>query len=380
MKICLLGPTAPFRGGIAHTTALLCRALRDRHHVELFSFSRQYPKWLFPGKSDRDDSQAPLTVPGTRYTIDSMNPLTWLRTARSIVREKPDLVIIPWWVAFWAPVFGTICRHLRKHSNAELVFLCHNVVEHESSRLKQMLTRAVLLYGDRFVILSGQDRRNLLRMLPDAKAQVCFLPTFAGLHEERVEKNAAKAGLGLQGPVLLFFGFVRPYKGLDVLLDAMPRIRERTAATLLVVGEFWKDREKYFEQIDRLGLKGCVRIHDSYVPNEEVPLYFGAADAVVLPYRSATASAICQLAFGFGRPVVATRVGCLAEVVQDGISGRLVDPEDPKAFADAVGDILDPENLGRYTAGVRETARRFSWENLADSLTGSITSETPCEL
>jgi glycosyltransferase involved in cell wall biosynthesis len=370
MKICLLGPTYPYRGGIAHYTTLLCRELRKSHAVKFISFKRQYPAFLFPGKSDKDTSDEGIRVDDVDYLLDSMNPLSWLRTARAIVRFKPDLLVLPWWVAFWTAPFWVICSRVRRHG-IKVVFICHNVVEHESSVIKRWCAKTVLRLGERFVVHSREDRDNLVAALPGADVVVNHHPTYADLSGQRIPKDEAKKRLGLAGPVILFFGFVRQYKGLGVLLDAMALIRRRQPeAVLLVVGEFWKDKADYLKQIEDLGIADRVTIMDHYVPNEEIPLYFGAADVVACPYLSVTGSGVVQTAFGFGRPVVATRVGCLPEVVVDGLDGRIVPPGDAGALAQALGEMLDGGRWATYTANAEKAKERFLWGRLVEAIMG----------
>lgn len=365
MRISLIGPTYPFRGGISHYTTLLCRELRRNHSVQFLSFSRQYPGILFPGKSDRDDSKNPITVNNVRYPIDSVNPLTWMKTAREIINYNPDLVIFPWWVAFWAPQFWTILRLIRRKRNLRITFICHNVVEHESNKLKKFVTRTVLSLGDRFITHSIEETDRLRGLLgKEAEFVTAFHPTYSGLDDNRYTKEEAKKTLGMNGNVMLFFGFVREYKGLHVLLDALPLVFQKTEATLLVVGEFWKDKELYLEQIARYDLSSRVQITDKYVPNEKIGLYFCASDLVVQPYLSASGSGISQIAYGFDRPVIATNVGSLPEVIQDGENGRIVPAGNAHALALAIVESLQPQDLARLSAGASQTKKRFSWEKM----------------
>ena len=255
MKIALLGPTYPFRGGISHYTTLLCRALRQNHHVKFISFKRQYPKFLFPGKSDRDPSKNPVKIDNVYYVLDPFNPFTWIAVSRTIKEYKPDKLVIPWWVAFWTPQFWSILTMVKKHLNSEIVFLCHNVVEHESNIFKKMASKAVLSKGDRFITHSKEETRRLYDLLGESiNAITAFHPTYAALSDNRCTKEQAKETLGLSGNVLLFFGFIRDYKGLGVLLDALPVILKHKDLTLLVVGEFWKDKQGYLDKIERFGL------------------------------------------------------------------------------------------------------------------------------
>lgn len=370
MKISLLGPTYPYRGGIAHYTTLLCRELRKEHEVQFLSFSRQYPKWLFPGRTDRDPSKNALLVEGVDYCLDSMNPLTWITTAGKITRFQPDLLILPWWVVFWLPQFMAIILLVKKRTVAEVVFICHNAIEHESSWWKLKATKGILSRGDRILTHSKEESHSLRDILGcAAKITTAFLPSYAPLCGAFPRPDQAKEELGLKGNVLLFFGFVRGYKGLDILMRAMPGVRKQVDVTLLVVGEFWKGKDNYMRLIGDLGISDFVHVIDAYIPNEEIGLYFSAADLVVQPYRSASGSAICQLAYAFGKPVIATNVGSLREVVIDGENGRIVPPDNVTALADAICTSLEPEVLKRLTDEAKLTAEKFSWHRLMRFIT-----------
>lgn len=367
MKVILIGPTYPFRGGIAHYTTLLCLALRQNYDVKFISFKRQYPNILFPGKSDRDPSKHPIKVDNVDYIIDSMNPVTWMKAFWIIKEYKPDKVVIPWWVAFWAPQFWTILTMTKCYLNAEIVFICHNVVEHESNFLKRIATKSVLSKADRLITHSQEETCKLRDLLGGhANVITAFHPTYAGLSEYRYTKKKAKEKLGLAGNVLLFFGFVRAYKGLSFLLDAMPIVLKDKDVTLLIVGEFWNDKQEYLEKINHFKLSPKVKIVDKYVPNEEIGIYFAASDLVVQPYISATGSGICQIAYGFDRPVISTNVGSLPEVVEDGVNGRIVEPGDAQALADAILKSLDHATLGKLSQNAVKTKNKFSWKKMAE--------------
>jgi glycosyltransferase involved in cell wall biosynthesis len=386
MKITLIGPTYPFRGGLAHHTTLLCRALRRRHEVLFISFSRQYPRLFFPGRSDIDPSREPLTADPVERLIDSMNPVTWVRAARKIARFSPAMIVIPWWVTFWAPLDLTLTALLKRRGRPEIVFLCHNVVEHERHPFKAWITRLVLRQADRVVIHSQEEAARARALLgPRHKRDIMtgFVPTYAPLGGQGLSREEARAGLGLAPDrlILLFFGFVRPYKGLDLLIDALAQVRAGLPVELLVVGEFWDERRRYERMIERLGLGEAVRIVDRYVPNEMIEPYFAAADLVVQPYRSLSGSAVCQLAYGLGRPVIATDVGSLSEVIEDGVNGRLVPAGDASALAVAIRESLDPRTLAALTLGARATPERFTWDRLADLIAadpaGPLASRSP---
>ncbi|MFZ2633088.1 MAG: glycosyltransferase [Desulfosalsimonadaceae bacterium] len=374
MKIALIGPTYPFRGGIAHYTTLLYRHLKKPHEVRFFAFERQYPGWLFPGRSDRDPSLSPILEPGAQRTIDSMNPATWLRTAREIVRGDFDAVVLPWWVSFWAPPFLAIVLYVKSHSRAKILFICHNVVAHESKAYDRLLTRWVLKTGDGYLVHSAEDENNLRDMIPDARICRRFHPTYDAFGGTEPDAATCRDALGLnkEDRLLLFFGFVREYKGLKYLLAAMPEILAEIPVTLLVVGEFWKDKDVYLKMIEDLGIGSQVRIIDQYVPNEDVGRYFTAADLVVQPYVSATGSGVVQMAFGFNKPVVATAVGSLPEIVEHGETGFLVPPKDASAISDAVIRFFREDNAGRFEENIRTRQYRFSWDHLVAGLESLI--------
>lgn len=378
MRIALVGPTYPYRGGVALYTTLMCKALRESHDVRFVSFSRQYPKFLFPGRTDRDGCESAVRVEGVSYLIDSINPRTWRASVVELARYKPDMLVIPWWVTFWAPHFAYIAKTLKRATGCEVVVVCHNVVEHEANCLKRLLSKWVLSLADR-IVTHSQEETERARALLGAKAKVTtgYLPTYSPTAPAVEDKAEARRELGISGPVLLFFGFVRKYKGLHTLIEALPRVLRETNATLLVVGEFWDDKRYYLEEMSRLGISDHVVIVDRYVPDSELATYFLAADLVVQPYLSASGSAVCQLAYGFGRPVVATRVGSLPEVVRDGENGRLVAPGAPDDLAAAIIESLAPGPLVKLNKAASETPSRFGWERMARIVAGEAPFSQP---
>jgi glycosyltransferase involved in cell wall biosynthesis len=314
----------------------------------------------------------PLQEDNTERLIDSLNPLTWLQVGGRIARQKPDLVIIPWWVFFWAPQFSTIALLVKVLTDTEIIFLCHNVVEHEPRFWKRFVTKVTFMFADRFVTHSRHETEKLRQLLGDnIKVATAFHPTYADLASKTISKENAKERLGLSGPALLFFGFIREYKGLEILLKALPNAIKEHDITLLVVGEFWKDKQKYLDMIKELRISDAVMIIDKYVPNEGLGFYFKAADLVVQPYLSVSGSGVCQLAYGFGRPVIATDVGNLSEVIEDRINGRIIPPGDPQALAEAIAESLQPDVLELYTANAKKVTDKFSWEVFVDIVVGS---------
>ena len=322
MKVALVGPVYPYRGGIAHYTTMLYRALREQgHEVLMVSFKRQYPRWLYPGRSDKDPSKKPLIVEDAKYWIDSLNPITWLTTFWRVRGYRPDVLVLQWWTTFWAPAWFTLGVLNRLFLRRPLVVICHNVLPHEVRWWDPWLARMVLRWGTRFIVQSEDERQRLLLLLPRAQATVVPLPVFDMFVSERVPKEEARRRLGLplNVPVLLFFGIVREYKGLKDVLAALPEVRTRLGEVVLVVaGEFWEDKRPYLEMIERLGIGDAVIIEDRYIPNEEVGLYFSAADMLVAPYRQVTGSGAMQMARGFGIPTI---------TIPTSASGNLVHPD-----------------------------------------------------
>jgi len=368
VRIAVVGPSYPLRGGIAHYTALLSSSLGSRHSVRVVSFSRQYPRLLFPGSKQTDDSEIRIAAEGAEPLIDSVNPVSWARAARSIRGYRPDLVIIQWWHPFFAPAFGFIAGRLRRSS--KVMFLCHNVAPHERNRLATLLTRFALRKGHCFIVHSDQDLADLKALVPNAVVRKARHPTYAVFGERPIPKDLARQelGLGQDENVMLFFGLVRPYKGLAYLIQALPTVLASIDATLVIAGEFYEEREKYVRLIKTLGVEGKVRLRDRYIPNEQVGTYFSAADVVVLPYVSATQSGIAQIAYGFERPVITTNVGGLPETVVDGRTGYIVPPANPGALADAIVRFFrngSPTEFARNIAALRE---EFSWDRMVETI------------
>ncbi|MCB8961844.1 MAG: glycosyltransferase [Ardenticatenales bacterium] len=366
MRICLIGPTYPFRGGIAHYTTLLSRHIQTEtaHEALLISFSRQYPRFLYKGESDQDPSATPLTTPA-EYLLDSLNPLSWWRTARRIARWQPDMVILQWWTPYWTPVWATISSLVRRWCpSARQICICHNVLPHESHWYDDVALNLAVGRSDGFIVHSEADGRVLSKVLPERRWATAPIPTYASLAAPAAEETL---GLPEDRPVLLFCGLIREYKGLSVLLEALPKVLRERPVHLAIVGEFWGNSKPTYEaQIAELGIAAAVTLRDEYVADELLTAYVRRADVVVLPYRSATQSAVIQLAFGQGTPVITTNVGGLPEAVADGQTGLTVPPNNPGALAAAILRFFD-EGMGpRFAAEIQARQAQFSWQRLLD--------------
>ena len=369
MKFVLVGTAYPHRGGIAHYVALLSDGLRAAgHEVKVISFSRQYPRLLFPGTSQDEEGPETIRVDSERL-VDSIGPVSWFRAARRIREIRPDLVVFKYWMPLFAPAYGTIARRLRK-AGIRTCFLLDNVLPHERRPGDLALTRWGLAPVDCFIAQSKSVAADLRRFRPDAPLEEVPHPIYS-LFGERMDRDEARRRLGVTArEVALFFGFIRGYKGLMNLFRAVARIPRDRDFQLLVGGEFYEDARPYRALLEELDLGTRVVLHDRYIPTDEVAAFFSAADVVVLPYVSATQSGIIQIAFHFDRPVVTTDVGGLPEVVRPGELGEVVPPEDPAALAAALVEYFDRGKEALYAPRVAKEKGRYSWSRLVEVLEG----------
>ena len=367
-RFCLIGPTYPYRGGISHYNTCLIRELAAGGEVRAINFTRLYPHFLFPGTTQLDESKRPFAADSTRL-IDSINPFTWIRAGVNAARFKPDLVLVQWWHPFFAPAMFTICSVLKLMRRVKVVFICHNVLPHEKSLVDRLLASLAFSISDGFFVQSREDRDKLLGIRTRAAVVVHPHPIYDFFSTGSLSKETARANIGSPaGPLLLFFGYIRGYKGLSYLIEAMPLIREKVPAKLLVVGEFYDDPAPYTKLVERLGLADAVRFENRYVANEEVEGFFVASDLVVLPYVSATQSGIVQIAIAVNRPVVVTDVGGLSEAVSPEKTGFVVPPRDPEALAQAVIRFFEEDWAGRMAPWFEDERKRFSWKAMAEAI------------
>jgi glycosyltransferase involved in cell wall biosynthesis len=376
MRVTLFGPAPPFRGGIVTYLAMLARVLEKRGHaVRWVGFRRQYPRLLFPGSEQTGDI-APWLARASDPVFVAWEPWTWPRTAAAIARSEPDAVVLKYWVPFFALGFRSVLGGVRsRRPGARIVTILDNVVPHERYPFARQLTRSALRRSHAFIAQSDQVRRDLDAVVPGiAPERVITTPhpiyDFGAPDRPRPTRAEARAALGLseRHHVVLFFGFIKPYKGLVHLIDALPRLRDRFGGNLrvLVVGDVYGDAQEYRDRVDGTGAGEICELRLGFVPDVEVERYFVAADLVALPYVSATQSGIVQIAYNYERPVVTTDVGGLPEVVRDGETGFLVPPADPAALAAAIVRFFSEDTLpARLAAGVARERERYSWDRLA---------------
>lgn len=356
--IVVVGPILPFRGGISQYNELLYGGMTRLGLPSSFiSFSRQYPALLYPGKSDKDPSKLGQSLPGVRYDIDSMNPLTWWRSARRIAATRPALVAFHWWTIFWAPCFIAMCYLLRRRG-ARVAFIVHNLEDHDAGRLKSVLSRRLLGMADGFLTHSQSQKAALESLFPGKPVSCHPIPSYG-------HYPAPTGSLPKRGRLeLLFFGFIRPYKGLDLLMEALEKLQD-SSVYLTVVGEPWGDMEAIQQAASRLGDR--VELHLEYKGDEEVADYFERADFVILPYRHATGSAVASVAHHYEKPLLATNVGGLPDVVEHDVTGMLFPPNDVAALTQVIADARR-EQAERLSAHVKAQRRQWTWDTLARQL------------
>ena len=371
MKITIVGPAHPYRGGLASILEILARTFQRRGaEVDIRTFTLQYPSLLFPGESQTVTTPPPGDLHITRC-VNTVNPFNWLRVGGQIRRERPDFVLMKYWTPFMAPCFGTIARLARRNGHTRVLCQIDNVEPHEHHLIDRPCNRYFLRSVDGFIYMSEQVHGEL-KAYTSVPALFSPHPLFENFGE-RVERSEACVRLGLNPEMryVLFFGLIRDYKGLDLLLDAWGRLRRegRTQGRrLIVAGEFYTSKEPYLRQIADLGLQEEVLLHDRFVPDEEVKYYFSAADFVVQPYKTATQSGVTQIAYQFCVPMVVTDVGGLAEIVPDGRVGYVCAPT-AASVASAIVRMYDGDTLARFRHNCVEERRRFSWEEMGNRIT-----------
>jgi D-inositol-3-phosphate glycosyltransferase len=370
VRIGLLGPAHPLRGGISQYLALLAGELARSHEVHYLSLVRQYPSFLFPGQSQVDPSISPLVVPNERL-LDPMDPRTWRTAARRARELALDALVYKWWIPFFGAAYAPVLRGAQK-GGAATIMIADNLVPHEKRPLDGFLTRLVTDRTDGYLVMSESVEADAHRLLPGAPVRRVPHPVYAQYGAGGLTQDAARARCGLTGDVLLFFGFVRHYKGLDILIDALPAVLSQRKLTLVVAGEFYEPAGPIEEKIRALGIGAHVRLENRYVPDEEVGALVAAADVVVLPYRSATQSGVVLVAYAGGCPVISTRVGGLPEVVEDGVTGYLVPPEDPQALADAILRFFAAGGRATFAPAVKRAAERYTWGAVVDGITSLV--------
>lgn len=373
MKIIIIGTAFPYRGGLAaYNERLAHEYVREGNDVEIITFTLQYPGFLFPGKTQYSAEAAPTDLKITRK-INAINPLNWIKVGRAIQKKSPDLIVFCYWMAFMAPCYGTIARYARS-SKTKMIGLIHNMIPHEPTILDKLFPRYFVKSMDGFVAMAESVVADINHFDTENKPKVVSPhPIYDHYGDILTKKQAAiKLGLREQIQYILFFGFIRQYKGLDLLLEAFAdkRLRE-FPVKLIVAGEFYEDPAPYLQQIKRLGLDDLVVLRTSFIPDKEVQNYFSVADLIAQPYRTATQSGVSQIAYHFEKPMLVTNVGGLAEIIPDGKVGYVVEVC-PKQIADALVDFYTNDRAEKFIENIKVEKQNFSWSRMTGAIDGLL--------
>jgi len=363
LNIICIGPAHPLRGGIASFNTALCNNfIESGHRASIISFSLQYPGFLFPGKTQYEEGKAPAGVP-IRSLINSVNPFSWIKAVRAIRSTSPDLVVIHHWMPFIAMSLGFIVRRLKKKPACPVIVIAHNVIPHEKQAGWKSMSKYLLSACDGYIVLSASLLDDL-KIFTDSTIKD-FIPHPVYEHfGEAVDRKEAADLLGLDPSLryLLFFGMIRKYKGLDLIIRAFAEMRYRVPdLRLIVAGEFYSGEKEYMDLINESGLGDRVILRDHFIPSGKVRYYFSLADLVTQPYRTATQSGVSQIAYHFGVPMLVTDVGGLAEIVPHMKVGY-VTPVDEHAIAEAITDFFEKDRAAAFRKNIREERKRFTWE------------------
>ena len=375
-KVVIIGPGHPLRGGLATFNQRLAKEfIAQGNDCYICSFSLQYPSFLFPGTTQYSSEPAPADLKIYSW-VNSVNPLNWIKIGNRLKNQKPDLIVVRYWLPVMGPALGTILRRVKKNKHTKIVCIADNIIPHEHRPGDAAFTKYFLKSCDAFITMSGKVLEDLRLFEKTKPAQLVKHPLY-DTFGEIISKEEARKKLGLNNnePIILFFGFIRKYKGLDLLFEAMSDERIKNAGIkLLVAGEFYEDAKQYEEQINTLGIRDRLILKTDFIPDSEVKYYLCAADAVIQPYRNATQSGVTPLAYHFEKPMVVTNVGGLPSLVPDEKAGLVTEPE-PHAIATA---ILKFYQLGEtcFIPHLRSEKQKYSWAVLVEAISNMSNSVT----
>ncbi|BDQ02064.1 MAG: glycosyl transferase family 1 [Ignavibacterium sp.] len=365
-KIIIIGPTYPYRGGNSLYVSFVYETLSKEFEVKIFNYKLLYPSFLFPGKTQFDTSGEIKKIPSERI-VNSLNPFNWISIASRINSEKPDLIIFDWWHPYFALCHFFISSFINKKLKKRILFITENYISHEGHFIDRWLTRIGLHHAKYFIALSQKVEDELKQNFKNKKIYRSELPIYDHLSGNAEDINSLKRKFSISEDekVLLFFGYIRKYKGLDILLEALNILKsESQKIKLIVAGEFYDDKEFYSELIKKYDLEKRVIMQNEYIPNEKVKEYFLVSDVVVLPYRNATQSGILNLAYGFRKPVIVTKVGGLAEFVIDQFTGLVVDEAKADSLANTIKKFFEIENKIDFRKNIAEFVKSNRFNNL----------------
>lgn len=371
-KVVIIGPGHPLRGGLATFNQRLAKEFIDEgHDCSIYSFSLQYPSFIFPGTTQYTDEPPPKNLV-IHTVINSINPFNWFKTGNRLKKERPDIIVVRFWLPLMGPALGTILRRVKKNKHTKIICIADNVIPHEKRFGDKPFTKYFLKTCDAFITMSEKVLGDL-RLFEKAKpAKVVSHPLYDNFGETVPKEEARRhLGLSVDEKIILFFGFIRKYKGLDLLLEAMSILKNFKSQTLniklLIAGEFYEEEKPFRDQIEKLGIKDQLILRTDFIPDSEVKYYLCAADVVIQPYRNATQSGVTPLAYHFEKPMVVTNVGGLPSLVPDGKVGLVVEPE-PTAIAEG---ILKFYQLGEnyFIPHLRNEKLKYSWQHVLNAIT-----------
>jgi len=368
MQIALISAAPPYRGGISKHTSILVEKLSQNHSVDVINYSRQYPDFLFPGKTQYLDDKSEND--NSSRMIDSINPLTWFSTGNKLAKKNYDLVIFRFWNPFFAPALGVIAGIIKKKSShTKLMSLCDNILPHEKTPLADFLTTYLFDKLDGHVVQSSQTEKELQAVVESPVYEKRLHPIYTNF-PKKIDKITARKKLGLSAKnIILYFGIIRDYKGFDILLNAIAELKDSGLDFhLLAGGECYGSDEKYTQLISNLGISDYITWHNKYIPDSEVSNYFSAADVVALPYRTASQSGVTQIAYSYDIPVIVTKVGGLPEIVDEGRSGFTIEPENPKELANILEKNLKAGTFLEMATYIKKFKQKFSWEYFVNGI------------
>jgi len=368
-KIIIIGSAYPFRGGLAAYNERLAREyIKNGDDVVIYTFTLQYPSFLFPGKSQYSESPAPTDIKIIRI-VNSINPLNWIKVGNRIKKQKPDLVIIKFWIPFMAPCFGTIARRIKKNNFTKIISIVDNIIPHEKRVGDRILASYFVQAVHGFVAMSKSVMEDIKLFNKTKPVLFCPHPLYDHFGEIiPKEKAICNLKLDTNYKYILFFGFIRDYKGLDLLLKSFAKLSiKNKSIKLIVAGEFYTDSKPYFDLIKINQLDEFVIMHNNFIPDEKVADYFCASDIVVQPYKNATQSGVTQIAYHFNKPMIVTDVGGLAEIIPDGKVGYVVKPDSEK-LAEVIFKFFDLNKEKEFMEAASVEKEKYSWTNLIKTI------------
>ncbi|MEZ5105411.1 MAG: glycosyltransferase [Draconibacterium sp.] len=369
MKITILGPAHPYRGGIAALNERLAKQLlNEGHQVNIVSFTVQYPRILFPGKTQFSEQKTEFEFDITRK-VNSLNPLNWVKVGRTIKKSRPDILIVRFWIPFIGMSLGTICRIVKQNKTTKIIAIADNIIPHEKRPGDKFLCNYFIHSVDAFITMSASVLNDLGKFKFNKPQILTPHPVYD--HYGNIESREialSKINLSKEDRYILFFGFIRDYKGLDLLLEAFANpYFKPNRIKLIVAGEFYSDEEKYLQLIKKLGLEDDVILRTDYISNTEVPHYFNAADIVAQPYKSATQSGVTQIGYHFNKPMLVTNVGGLPEIIPHMKTGYVVPPEAEK-ISEALIDFFENNRIEEFKTNMAKEKERFSWDKMSEAI------------